>query len=361
MARNKLLVAGATGLVGYAAVRHFSELPDWEVVGVSRRIPEGVPKARFVPVDLTDAARCAEVFGAMGDVTHLAYAALYEKPNLIQGWRDRDQMETNRAMLRNLFEPLSAAAKNLRHVTLLQGTKAYGAHLGPIPIPARERNPRHQHENFYWLQEDYLRGKQSGQRWNWTILRPQVVIGEAIGGNLNVIPAIGVYAALLKEASRSLAFPGGKPFVFEAVDADLLARAMAWAATEPRCANEIFNITNGDVFVWTDLWPAIADALGMRPGPNEPMSLQTEMPKRAAQWAAIVGKYHLAAPADLNAFVGGSFEFADSIFSFGADAAPVIVSTIKARQYGFHDCIDTEDMFHKCFARMREKRLLPPR
>jgi hypothetical protein len=35
---------------------------------------------------------------------------------------------------------LEAATKNLQHVTLLQGTKAYGAHVGPIPIPARERD-----------------------------------------------------------------------------------------------------------------------------------------------------------------------------------------------------------------------------
>ena len=39
-------------------------------------------------------------------------------------------------------EPPLHAVAPLRHVTLLQGTKAYGAHLHPIPIPARERAPR---------------------------------------------------------------------------------------------------------------------------------------------------------------------------------------------------------------------------
>jgi len=363
MARKKILVAGATGLVGYAAVRHFAQLPEWEAVGVSRRIPAGVDRASFISVDLTNPARCAEVFGQMSDVTHLAYAALYEKPGLIQGWRERDQMETNLAMLRNLFEPLAAAAKNLQHVSLLQGTKAYGAHLGPISVPARERNPRHQHENFYWLQEDYLRAKQAGQRWSWTILRPQLVVGEAIGGNLNVIPAIGVYAALRKEAGLPLSFPGGAPFVFEAVDADLLARSLEWAATTPACGNEIFNITNGDVFVWNEVWPAIADALGMEVGTPAPLSLKEEMPKRAAEWAAIVRKYGLVAPADPHAFVGESFEFADNVFAWGADSVlpPIIVSTIKARQAGFHDCMDTEDMFRKWIRHFQEKRLLPPR
>jgi NAD dependent epimerase/dehydratase family len=39
MAKRTVLVAGASGLVGSAAVRHFAQLPDWEVIGVSRRPP----------------------------------------------------------------------------------------------------------------------------------------------------------------------------------------------------------------------------------------------------------------------------------------------------------------------------------
>jgi hypothetical protein len=127
-------------------------------------------------------------------------------------------MQTNLTMLRNLFEPLEAVAKNLQHVTLLQGTKAYGAHLGPIALPARERSRRHQHQNFYWLQEDYLRAKQPDKQWYWTILRPQLVIGEAVGSNLNVIPAIGVYAAIRREAGLPLSYPGGPQLIFEMVD-----------------------------------------------------------------------------------------------------------------------------------------------
>ena len=46
---------------------------------------------------------------------------------LIRGWRERDQMETNLLMLRNLLDPLCALTSGLRHISLLQGTKAYGA------------------------------------------------------------------------------------------------------------------------------------------------------------------------------------------------------------------------------------------
>jgi nucleoside-diphosphate-sugar epimerase len=329
---------------------------------VSRRLPEGLDGVEVVSVDLTDRARSAEVFGGMRDVTHLVYAALFEKPGLIRGWRERDQMETNRLKLENLFEPLHRAARGLERVTLLQGTKAYGAHLGPIAIPAKERQPRHVHENFYWLQEDYLRDRQRGRAWTFTILRPQVIFGESLGSHMNLIPAIGVYAALLRETGRPLAFPGGPPWVREAVDADLLARACAWAATSPACANETFNINNGDVFEWRHVWPAIAETLGMDVGPDEPMSLAETLPPREAEWQAIVRRYGLRAPEHLADFVGQGFVYADAQFAYGAKRPPTtLVSTIKARQAGFHDCMDTEDMFRKWFRRFQERRWLPPR
>src|SRR4029453_716915 len=259
----------------------------------------------------TDPRQCADVFSRLPDVTHLVYAAVNEKPGLAEGWKDRDQMCLNLAMLENLFVPLAAVASGLQHVSVLQGTKAYGAHLGRIAVPARERASHHPHENFYWLQEDYLRAQQQGKPWQWTIWRPQLVFGEAIGSNLNVVPAIGVYAALRREAGLPLAFPGGPAFVFEAIDADLLAEALAWAATAPTAGDEIFNITNGDVFAWSEVWPVIADAVGLPGGPPEPLSMVQAMPKHAAAWAAIVQKYQLRAPADLPAFVGASFGLAD--------------------------------------------------
>lgn len=37
---------------------------------------------------------------------------------------------------------------------------------------------------------------------------------------------------------------------------------MSWAAQAPQTANEIFNVTNGDVFELRSVWPALADTLG---------------------------------------------------------------------------------------------------
>jgi nucleoside-diphosphate-sugar epimerase len=354
-----VLVAGATGLVGEAAVAAFAAA-GWQVLAVSRRTPDPMPAGvRHIAVDLTDAGACQTAFSGLKAVTHVVYAALYEKPGLLAGWREVDQMETNLAMLRNLMEPLTRAAA-LRHVTLLQGTKAYGAHIHAVPIPARERAPRDDHANFYWLQEDYLWAKLLDHGFTQTIFRPQIIVGAAWGAAMNPLLAIGAWAALRREQGLPLAYPGGAPQVMELVDPRLLGEAFLWAAEAPAAANETFNITNGDVFAWPEVWPALADALGMDAGPAEPTRIAPRLADSAADWATIVAKHGLR-PIPLPALLGESHHYADALLRPGVDAValPILVSTVKLRQAGFAACYDSEDTLRHWLQVMVERKLLP--
>jgi nucleoside-diphosphate-sugar epimerase len=289
---KKVVVAGATGLVGNAALRHFGGLGGCEVVALSRRQPRNLYGARYVPVDLTDPAQCAHAAPELRDTTHLVYAALYEAPNLVDGWRDENQIRTNDAMLRKLMAVLEPVAPSLRHVSLLQGTKAYGVHVRPLIVPAREgRSEMYEQPNFYWAQEGFLREQQLGKPWHWSILRPVLIVGEAMGGAMDLIPPLGVYAAMLREQGRALDYPGGAARVSQAVDVDLLARAIAWAGEATSARNEAFNVTNGDVFTWENVWPAIADALDMKPGNAVPLSLAENAPRWTAPWDALRRKH----------------------------------------------------------------------
>ena len=72
--QRKVLVAGASGVVGYAAVKHFASLPGWHVVGVARRPPTDVPGADTRSVDLGDARQSASVLTELADVTHAPVA-----------------------------------------------------------------------------------------------------------------------------------------------------------------------------------------------------------------------------------------------------------------------------------------------
>jgi len=368
MPRKTVLVAGASGLVGHAAIEHFLARPEWDVIGVSRRLPADLPGAELVSLDLSDAEACERAAGSFGDVTHVVYAALFELPGLFRGWLEDEQIQRNGAMCRNFFEPLLERAADLEHISLLHGTKAYGIHhpsIGPAGVknPLREREPRAEHPNFYWVQEDYLREKQRAASWGLTVFRPTVIYGDAWGNNMNPMPVIAAYAALQRAAGEPLHFPGreGLPVLREAVDADLVASALGWAATAPEAAGGTFNLTNGDVFLWENVWPAIAEEFGMEGGEPRPISLAEELPKRRGEWAELVASYELTAPADLLDFVGeNSLVYTDMLLAGAAHASnPILNSTIAVRQAGFHDCIDTEDMFRKWVRKFRAKRLVP--
>jgi nucleoside-diphosphate-sugar epimerase len=361
MADKKVVVAGATGLVGNAALRHFGGSGGCEVVALSRRKPRNLCGARHVQLDLTDSAQCARTAVELQGATHLVYAALYEAPNLIDGWRDQNQIRTNDLMLRNLMAALEPVAPSLKNVALLQGTKAYGVHVRPLTVPAREgRSEMYEQPNFYWAQERFLRELQHGKAWHWSILRPVLIVGEAMGGAMDLIPPLGVYAAMLREEGRALDYPGGAARVSQAVDVDLLARAIGWAGEAAAARNEAFNVTNGDVFIWENVWPAIADALDMKPGAAVPLSLAQTYPQWIARWDALRRKYNLIAPG-LEAFVGLSFQYADYSMRYGQTqpGPPSIVSTVKINNAGFTEMMDTEDMFRKWFRRARSSRLLP--
>jgi nucleoside-diphosphate-sugar epimerase len=359
-ATNKVLVTGASGLLGVAAIEKFLSA-GWEVVGVSRRKPK-LPSGRdieFLSIDLRDKQAARVAFERLTDITHIAYTALHEKPELVAGWSSKEQIETNNAMLHNVVEPIVRKATNFQHISILQGTKIYGVHLHPIPIPARERDARKDHENFFFDQETYVREMGVQHGFNYTALRPQLVTGPTPGA-LNVVPAIGVYAAIRREKGEPFAFPGGPSFVWEAADADLVADVMVWAAQSPQAANEAFNITNGDVFEWRNMWPAMARILGVETGPDMPTSVAAYLKENADLWDRIVTKYGLRSRS-LRELVGQGDQHADFAFAYGAPEGPrAFVSTVKLRQAGFTTTIDTEDAFRNALQSLLDHKLLPP-
>lgn len=359
MKQNTILIAGATGIVGHAAIEHFRALPDWNVVTLSRRAPLAREGVRHLCADLADATSCQQAIASAPGITHVLYAALYEKPQLLAGWTDPEQIEVNRAMLGNLLDALKSHAPGLRHVALLQGTKAYGSHVGRVPVPAKERWPRLPHPIFYWQQEDLLRERQNRADWCFTILRPQIVLGFAQASPMNVIAAIGAYAVIQQERGLPLSFPGGGRYVNACSDSRLIASAVEWAGSHPNAANETFNIVNGDVLVWQDIWPSIAAHFGMPVGDDTPMELARDMPRHEDVWQRIVQRHGLH-HTTLAGLIGSSWQFADRNLACGqAQPDDRVVSPIKIRQAGFPGCVDTEDAILYWLGRMQAARWLP--
>jgi len=348
---NKVaLVAGAQGVIGRNLVGHLAALGDWDVIGLSRRGGESNGRVRQLAIDLLDPEACRETLGELGQVTHLFYAAYQERPS----WAEL--VQPNLAMLANLVDTIEPVAHGLRHVSLMQGYKVYGAHLGPFKTPAREDDAGHMPPEFNVDQQTFLEQRQRGKAWSWSAMRPSVVCGFALGNPMNLALVVALYASISKELGLPLRFPG-KPGAYdkllEMTDAGLLAKATVWAATEPRCANQAFNINNGDLFRWSELWPKIACYFALESAPPLSMSLATVMADKAPLWNAMVEKYGLARhPYEALS----SWPFGDFVFSWDYD---LFADGSKARRFGFHEYVETEAMFMHLFDELRQRRIIP--
>ena len=357
--QGKVLIVGASGLVGTQACQSFIDA-GWSVIAASRRYPDLVHgEFEHLHLDIMSQAACEGALQQHPDITHLVYTAVFELPGLMPGWSDPLQIKTNDAMLRNVLAPLIAHG-NLAHVSLLQGTKAYGASVRPMRVPARESQPRVEHPNFYWLQEDFLLQAASRHGFSHTILRPQLIVGPNHGVVMNLPPVIGAYAALRRAEGKPFSFPGGADWVWEAVDARLVGNACLWAASSPAARSQTYNLTNGEVFLWRDMWPALADTLGVTVGDDEPVDIAEYMQRHEETWQQIVARHDLA-PIPLKSLVGESHHYANLCFGYGADQPPppTFVSTVKIKQHGFTETMNSEESFCFWLEDLRRRRVIP--
>ena len=360
--QNTLLIAGASGVIGAGAMEHFARLSDWDVFALSRRPPVVPRDCGFihVAVDLADAAACARAVAELPPVTHMLYAAVAEAPGLVAGWHDADRIALNGAMFENLLHPLAGTGK-LRHVSVLQGTKAYGAHVHPVVTPLREDSPRDLHANFYWLHEDALRATAAHAGFAFTIWRPHVLIGNARGAAMNPILPIAAYAASCRERGLLFALPGNSAAIWELVDTGLLAEGMAWAAINLAAHGQTFNITNGDAFVLRHVWDELAARIGLDPKGTPPADFTSFFADKVNRqaWAVLAKRNGLIEPS-LSAFLGQSHHYLDLLSSPRVAARPpVLLSTIKLRQAGFGACRDSFAALTGQLRQMVELKLLP--
>ncbi|MFD0695759.1 SDR family oxidoreductase [Paenibacillus sp. GCM10027628] len=344
------LVVGANGVIGRNLIDHLITLPDWEVIGVSRRGGESNDRVQYVTADLLDKDDTRAKLSGLTKITHIFYAAYQDRPT----WAEL--VPPNLAMLVNVVDAIEPIAPGLKHVSLMQGYKVYGAHLGPFKTPARETDANHMPPEFNVDQQNFLEQRQKGKAWTWSALRPSVVCGFSTGNPMNLAMVIAIYASISKELGIPLRFPG-KPGAYhsllEMTDAGLLAKATVWAATTESCANQAFNITNGDLFRWNELWPKIARYFGMETAPPLQMSLDVVMADKEEPWNAMVEKHGLAKHAYSDV---SSWRFGDFVFSWDYD---FFADGSKARRFGFHEYIDTEEMFMNIFDDFRRRKVIP--
>ena len=350
------LVVGATGIAGRGVSQELSSRGA-EVFGLSRK-PEGlVSGVRHVAADLLDEAAVKRAVAALRP-THV-YLTTWSRRS-----SEDENIRVNAGMVRTLLSAL-APARSVKHVALVTGLKHY---LGPFesyvkagtlpPTPVREEQPRLSLPNFYYNQEDEVYAAAERDGFTWSVHRPHTIIGKAIGNAMNMGATLAAYASLCKETGRKFKFPGSAAQwngLSDMTDARILAKQLVWASTNDFAKNEAYNITNGDVFRWSWLWPRLAQWFGVdwEGFTGKVAPLETEMANDAEVWKALAVKHGLA-ESDLSRVASAWHTDLDL-------SRPIEVMTDMAasRRLGFSAFQSTEDAFKDLFATLRADKVIP--
>lgn len=343
MSTNKALVVGAGGIIGSALVDTLAHTPGWEVRALRRTDVAGV---QTLECDLGDAQATRRALAAAADTTHVFYAALQARPDLAE------ESQVNATMLRNLLDGLNAVGAPLQRVVHYQGAKVYGVHLGPTRAPFYEDDPRHVAANFYYAQEDLLRARQASEGLSWTILRPDVVVGDVAGNPMNIALVMGVFMCLSKEMGVPLRFPGSEAayrgVLAQVTDAHWLARASLWAALSPEAAHQAFNLV-GEPFRWERIWHKVGAAFDLEVAEPQPFSLSKQMPGLTEVWARLASKHGLTT-LPYERLVG--WPFGDFVFNTEFD---MVSDMNKVRRAGFTEAVNNEEVFISALRRLMAK------
>lgn len=342
------IVAGANGIIGKALMEEIERTAGWRGIALSRR-PHGTGAG--ITCDLTDKESTRQALAAARDATHVFFAAYAPGGGLAE--EDR----VNGAMLRNLLDGLAAVGAPVERVVLYQGAKIYGVHLGPVPSPFYEDdNPRHLGPNFYQTQEAELRARAEAGGPSWSILRPDVVVGDAAGNAMNIATVIGAFAAISKATGAAFRFPGSvqtyERVFAEVTDSHALAHASLWAATADAARNEAFNYVH-EPFRWRRVWEKVGEALGLEVGPPMPLGLAGHMPALAPVWKQLMQEQGLPDVA-FDKAVGWGF----GDFVFGAEF-DVVADMTKIRLAGFGETVDSATAIVDAIRRQQANGVLP--
>jgi hypothetical protein len=213
---------------------------------------------------------------------------------------------------------------------------------------------------------------------------------------MNLSTSLALYAIVNKELSGELEFPGSQ-FFYTSFDtftyAPLHADFQLWAALEPKCGNEAFNVHNGDIESWSNMWPKLAKHFGCKVPANQferptPGSSRMELhenpplqdyyesaglesavsrgvveqridlvkwsqkPEVKAAWEKIAERDGL----EKDAFEKATWDFLG--FVLGRNY-PIVISASKARAFGFNGYIDSWQSFVQTFEELEKLKIVP--
>jgi nucleoside-diphosphate-sugar epimerase len=376
MGKKTALITGANGISGTAILEYLVEhtaKQEWDIIVTSRspfKTTVNDPRVKFIALDYTkDVDTLAEQMKDIcAPVTHAYFCSYVHMDDFAE------LNAANAALFENFLDSLEKVASSLQNVTLQTGGKYYNVHLMPVPSPAREDEERRNGpmDNFYFPQEDKLAAAQKGKPWSWNVIRPEAIIGSTSKPNgMNEALTIAMYFLMCRELGTDAPMPTNQRY-WEGTDdvsyGPLIADLTFYVSTNPHCANEAFNMVNGDYFTWRYMWPRLAAYFGAKASSDQSFSkprpkegelqldhsfLEWSGDKRQV-WEDLCDKK--VVPSAKVTFDFGTWAFQDWVFQRTWSAT---LSMSKARQYGWAGYKDSYDCFVETFDKFKKFGLIP--
>lgn len=347
---KKTLIAGVTGQIGSSVGEHLARSGGWNPVGLARN-PSASAAYPVIAVDLTSAKDCLNKLSGHADITHVLYAARFDHFG-----GELESKDTNVQMLNNLLDAIEPISINLQHIHLVHGTKYYGHTFAKRPVPYREEDVCGNYKSFYFEQQALVEERQREKKWSWSISRPHAFCNYRTDEPRNLILVVAIYATIMRELGLPLNFPGTKDSYLAKTQFSwlpTLARAAAWMMDDPRCANQAYNVVNGDPVSWSQLWPLFANYFGMEAGLPDTSSFAEFASDKGAIWSEITEKYNLVRT-ELSEVA--QWPYGDYVLSVQWD---VISDMSKAQRDGFTERINSKKMWLDGFDYFRTQKIIP--
>lgn len=205
-------------------------------------------------------------------------------------------------------------------------------------------------------------------------MRPVAIVGYAPKPNgMNEAISMAVYFLVCKELGNETKLLTNEIY-FNAYEdmsyAPLIAELSIYVSTHKNCANEAFNINNGDVINWRTFWPRLAEHFGAKATSDQKFSMPTpkigEMQQdttfaeffedKQAVWLKLCKKQGMDAEKAKSAWDYVGPDLMDWPFrrTWGN-----VLSIAKARKFGWMGHIDSFDCFVQSWNDYKKAGLLP--
>ncbi|KAI0123922.1 hypothetical protein BJ170DRAFT_696921 [Xylariales sp. AK1849] len=229
----------ANGISGSAIVEHLCNTTtsdDWDSIIVTPRSPFNPtvtdPRIKFIALDFThDIPSLVEKLKKVcGLVSHAYFCSYLHKDDFVESYA------ANKSLFENFLSALDKTAPTLKSVTLQTGGK-----LAEI---------------------------QRGKAWSWNVFRPAAIIGaNSQPYGLNEALTIAMYFLICRKLGNAAPMPTNQRYWEGTEDvsyAPLIADLTIFVSTRKSCANEAFNVTNGDYSSGRCMWPRFAASVGAK-------------------------------------------------------------------------------------------------